>query len=132
MEELDIVEMSNCTRYYKKGTKILHREDGPAIDYRNGKALWYINGFLHRLEGPAKELNSYKCWYVNGICHRLDGPAVEYRWGDKEWHVNGKLHRLDGPAIEMIDGDTEWWIDGKRLSPEKETVMNIWYEDGKS
>lgn len=36
----------------------LHRESGePAIIYDNGTKAWYENGFLHRLDGPAIELN---------------------------------------------------------------------------
>jgi hypothetical protein len=31
--------------YFKdKEMKILHREDGPAVDYSDGYKLWYLNG----------------------------------------------------------------------------------------
>jgi len=30
-----------------------------------------------------------KCWYLNGDLHREDGPAVEYANGDKYWYLNG-------------------------------------------
>jgi len=53
-----------------------------------------------------------KQWYVNGKLHRLDGPAWDQLDGTKQWYVNGKLHRLDGPAIEWCDGDKEWHVDG--------------------
>ena len=29
-------------------------------------------------------------WYLNGNLHREDGPAVEYTNGSKEWYLNGK------------------------------------------
>jgi hypothetical protein len=51
---------------------------------------------------------------VNGFRHRLDGPAVEWADGTKGWYVNGLRHRLDGPAIEWADGDKEWWVNGIR------------------
>ena len=30
-----------------------------------------------------------KRWYVNGKLHREDGPAVEYANGSKHWYLNG-------------------------------------------
>jgi len=32
-----------------------------------------------------------KRWYLNGKLHREDGPAVEYANGGKFWYLNGKL-----------------------------------------
>jgi len=63
--------------YYKDGTtsegaqdsdKVLHREDGPAIECASGD----------------------KFWCVNGKCHRMNGPAIEYADGSTEWYLNGK------------------------------------------
>ena len=31
-----------------------------------------------------------KYWYLNGNLHREDGPAIEYPDGYKEWYLNGK------------------------------------------
>jgi hypothetical protein len=54
--------------YHKdKEMEILHREDGPAIEYSDGD----------------------KSWYLNGECHREDGPACEYADGGKSWYLNG-------------------------------------------
>jgi hypothetical protein len=54
------------------------------IEYFNEK------GLLHREDGPALEYNNGdKWWYINGECHREDGPAVEYSNGTKEWYLNG-------------------------------------------
>ena len=40
--------------------------------------------------------NGNKYWYIDGKLHRLDGPAEEYRDGDKEWckewHIDGKYY----------------------------------------
>ena len=63
--------------------------------------------------------NGNKLWYQNGKLHRLDGPAVEWSDGDKFWYQNGKRHRLDGPAIEFADGDKHWYIEGKELTEEE-------------
>lgn len=53
--------------YYKDNAKtILHRLDGPALEYSDG----------------------HKEWRKNGIIHREDGPAIEYQDGTKAWYIN--------------------------------------------
>jgi hypothetical protein len=80
--------------YYKdKEIEILHREDGPAIEYASGS----------------------KYWYRDGLLHREDGPAIERADGDKSWWRDGKLHREDGPAVEYADGDISWYLNGGKL-----------------
>ena len=52
--------------------------------------FWFKNGLLHREDGPAIEYASgSKFWYKNGECHREDGPAVEFSDGDKSWFCVG-------------------------------------------
>jgi len=53
-------------RWYKKG-KLLHRENGPAVEFDNGTKYWLINNQYHRLDGPAIEMNDYdtKLYYIN-------------------------------------------------------------------
>lgn len=54
--------------YFKdKQCTILHREDGPAIEYVAG----------------------YKEWWLNDKRHRKDGPAIEYLQGDAEYWLHG-------------------------------------------
>jgi hypothetical protein len=45
-----------------------------------------------------------RVWYLNGELHRQDGPAIKCPNGHREWWLNGQLHRQDGPAIEYPDG----------------------------
>lgn len=52
-------------------------------------------------------------WWLNGELHRTDGPAVDYPNGFKAWSINDKKHRLDGPAVECENGDKYWYINGK-------------------
>ena len=87
--------------YYKDGasskhdsSRVLHRVDGPALEYTNGDKYWYIDNKMHR----------------------IDGPALEYVNGDKYWYIDDKMHRIDGPAVEYADGDKAWYIDGKEFS----------------
>jgi hypothetical protein len=59
------------------------------IEICPGRKYW-SNGELHRVDGPAIEFfDGRKFWYKNGELHRADGPAVEYSTGYKEYWVNG-------------------------------------------
>lgn len=45
----------------------VHREGGPAIEWKNGDKSWYRHGKLHREGGPAIEnANGAKCYFLNG------------------------------------------------------------------
>ena len=63
-----IKQLSYVTFYYKdKACSILHREDGPAIEYADGGKFWWLNGERHREDGPACDYpNGSKIWYLNG------------------------------------------------------------------
>jgi hypothetical protein len=63
--------------------------------------------------------NGYRVWYQNGKLHRVDGPAVEWANGDRSWYQNDQRHRVDGPAIEYVNGYRQWWIEGKQLTQEE-------------
>ena len=55
-------------RFYYNSAGLLHRDDGPAVEYPDGS----------------------KSWRQNDRLHRIDGPAVEWASGNKEWFINGK------------------------------------------
>ena len=65
-----------------------------------GDTFWYINGELHRENGPAIELADGYKWYINGELHREDGPAVEYADGRKGWYINGEQLTEDEHKIK--------------------------------
>lgn len=111
MEELDFVQDKYGYCYYKKGTDTLHREDGPAY---------------HRANLMLEVMITK--WCIDGELHRTDGPAIEYSDGYKCWYFNDKKHRVDGPA-EEFNNHKLWWINGERLSPEKEIILNKWWEN---
>jgi hypothetical protein len=80
-----------CTKWYLNG--LLHREDGPACEYANGNKEWLRNGKLHREDGPALEdIHGNKEWYLNGNRHRENGPAIEFADGRKYWYLNSVKH----------------------------------------
>ena len=117
---IKINEVGDTFYYSDKEMNILHREDGPTIEWADGSKSWHLNGECHREDGPAIEWpNGSKEWYLNGHPHREDGPAIERADGYKSWYLNGRPHREDGPAIEWPNGSKEWWLNGERLT-EKE------------
>ena len=86
------------------------------LKYSDGTKVWYLNGKLHRPDGPAYiRSNGTKAWWLNGKLHRPDGPAVIYPTGTKLWRLNGELHRPDGPAIIRQDGTKEWYLNGIKI-----------------
>ena len=88
--------------------------------YADGNKAWYLNGRLHREDGPAVEdSDGTKVWYLNGKRHREDGPAIEYAVGGKYWYLNGKLHREDGPAVEYSNGTKCWFLNDRCLTQEE-------------
>jgi len=62
--------------------------------YNINNIIWYFRGYLvHREDGPALERkDGHKEWYKNGKLHRQDGPAVEMKDGTKmvvfEWNMS--------------------------------------------
>jgi hypothetical protein len=79
------------------------------------KIIKLPNGGTCEYTNDNNDLNDCKRWYLNGHLHRENGPAIEYDNGDKVWYLNGQLHRENGPAVEFASGHKEWWINYKLL-----------------
>lgn len=115
-------EDENGVTHYKDGKE--HREDGPAVELKDGTKKWFINGKLHRVDGPAVEgADGQREWWVNGLRHREDGPAVINAEGCRFWLIDGKFHRDDGPAFEGTEGEKQWFLNGGNVSEEE---FNQW------
>ena len=83
--------------YYKKGTDILHREDGPAVEYADGSKMWYFNGNRHREDGPAIIHHSgHSEWWVEG------NPLTKVQWLNR--NKEGSDYQVGGShyAIQYI------------------------------
>jgi len=63
--------------------------------------------------------NGDRIWYLNGKIHREDGPAVEQSNGTLKWFLNGKRHREDGPAVEHTNGTRWWFLNGEEYTEEE-------------
>jgi len=102
------------------------------IDSMGTKRYKNAFGLLHRLDGPAIEwTDGGKAWYKNGSRHRLDGPAIISFSGDKIWYQEGKLHRLGGPTIVSANGKKEWWFKDRSFKT-KEDYFNYLSDEDKA
>lgn len=57
----------------------LHKLDSPTIKWSNGDKEWLVNGYLHRIDGPAVERNDeYK-----------QKPLFSYSFNKEErWYIH--------------------------------------------
>lgn len=88
-EELDKVgNIDGEIYYFKAGTEILHREDGPAMEYADGSKMWYFNGNRHREDGPALiREDGTEHWYLNG--EAVTEEEVMGSKDNKDYQVGG-------------------------------------------
>jgi len=79
-ETLYVSRDTSYTEYYKdKSMTVHHRRDGPAFE-GVGRKEWYVNGKLHRLDGPAVEWADVgKVWWVNGCRITFISSSGEYK-----------------------------------------------------
>ena len=78
---------------------------GTTVNKHDKAMSYYVNGQLHREEGPASEY-----WFQEN---------VPLRDREGHWYKHGKLHRLDGPAVNFHSpGDEDdFYIEGQLLEP---------------
>ena len=54
-------------KFWRNSQGLLHREDGPAVEWHDGNKSWFINGQYHREDGPAHTWNNGgQSWWING------------------------------------------------------------------
>ena len=100
----------------------LHRTDGPAEIWFDRTQFWWLNGQRHRADGPAVIYDDgSQFWYLNGQLHRTDGPAEIWYDGSQFWWLNGKLHREDGPAVFYPNGTQRWYLNGEKMTQKEHT-----------
>jgi len=67
----------------------IHREDGPAVEYADGRKDWYKNDKRHRTDGPAVEwLDGYTLWYIDGKNITKEEFLDRYRLKKKDSNNN--------------------------------------------
>ena len=56
------------TRKYFNSAGEIHRDNGPAVEYKSGSKGWFQNGKLHRTGGPAVEWsNGDEEWWIDSV-----------------------------------------------------------------
>ena len=54
-------------KVWKTPNGCLHRDFGPAIEWKHGGKEWYQDGKLHRETGPAVDFEDYKQYWIDGV-----------------------------------------------------------------
>ena len=87
----------------------------------NGETITkHHNSFnqLHSSEGPAVYTPYSEEWWLNGKLHRTNGPAIlinKPNYIRAEWWKDGTLHRDNNkPVIIDSDGTIEYWELGSK------------------
>lgn len=91
------------TKWFKEGTDILHRENGPAGLHVNGGKDWYKNGKRHREDGPAFEYFNCKEWWFNGIkipCFTQEEFLKKIK---PQSSCDGKVVEIDGKKYKLTE-----------------------------
>ena len=66
--------------------------------YTDGSKYWYLNGEIHREDGPAIEWDDgSKCWYLNGE----KVTEEEHKKLTSKAPCQGKLVEIDGVKYEL-------------------------------
>ena len=75
---------------------------GYAIEWRNEE------GKLHREDGPAREYkDGGKEWWFKGLLHRVDGPAIMYANGYKEWSYKGLEFKSEEEWFKALSAEEQ-------------------------
>jgi len=72
--------------------KRIQKTEIPSLEIKDeDKTYTWSDGrnYIERADGTKE-------WYLNGKLHRIDGPAIERANGDKEWWLNGERQKSIG------------------------------------
>ena len=66
---------------------------GYEVEADEDLVTWFLNGQVHREDGPAVTYrDGTQVWYLNGKRHREDGPAIIWADGTKQWWLNSRYY----------------------------------------
>lgn len=103
--------VGDCLVWMDYGVR--HREDGPAVLYRNGNEEWWLDGERHRVGGPAISYScGYRKWIVQDKLHCTCGPAVIHTCGSL--HVDGAC--IGNPLSHPLGPRIIWYANGRRFT----------------
>jgi hypothetical protein len=97
-----------------RGATVCIRRTSERLDshviYENFEKRYYQNGFLHRIDGPARVNDAGEYWYYEGWKHRLDGPAVI----KSQAFDYTQLKHYEGRETVVYLDKVQYWIHGTR------------------
>ena len=152
-----VVDEHGTRRYYNKDN-ILHRTNGPAVEYADGTKRWLQDGQYHRIDGPAMEYpTGDNRWFINGkelteaefnqaskvtMSEQDVFDALKYRievdTRGTRWYRNvmGQLHRIGGPAVLYSTGAKHWYQNNRLHRTDGPAIewasgRKDWYINGK-
>jgi hypothetical protein len=116
--QVTVVQTGDHTFEHRRG-HVLHREDGFAIEFGDGRGLYALNGDI--VNPPDNgDLGLRLRYVVSGSqfwSSEVDGrsyEAVRHENGDMEFFRDGVAHRDGDPAVIWADGSEYWIVDGVR------------------
>jgi len=105
---------------------VLHREDGPAVEWVNGtKEWWYKGFFVGKGDKPDPTLWARLTSVEANGGALLNGCIVDLE-GVKWWYKDDLIYREDGPALEAPNGTTEWYFKGEFLGWNADGFWKLW------
>ena len=120
---IEVLSTCRAVIWRKKG--VLHREDGPAYERRDGTKRYYRDGLLHRENGPAViRPDGTRLWFRHGILCRDDGPPILFGDGTREWFWGGTSYR---EQEEASPGKTE--PDPHQVEKMLEIIASIGFQE---
>ena len=64
-------------KFFYNTAQLLHREDGPAIEYTNGTKCWYRNGLCHVKAGRQLNIQMVVVIGIWTVCHYTKGTTAK-------------------------------------------------------
>jgi hypothetical protein len=70
--------------------------------YASGNKSWYLNGQLHREDGPAIEyVDGHKSWYLDNVWYTKSQHKAEMARRNNT--CNGKVVTIEGKQYELTE-----------------------------
>ncbi len=128
MQEYKVKVFDDRTEWRDLKTNLLHRIEGPAVEWVYGDKLWYQNGDLHRTDGPAAEYSSgNKQYFIEGVLFTEQEfksrtqPVSTQSCAGKVIEVDGKKYKL----VEVLDIKVETEIQKRNYVVLAKSVTGI-------
>ncbi len=73
--------------------------------------------YIH--DGCHVNKEGVKHYYLDGKLHRENGPAIEYPDNSPWWFINDEFRPEDEISLEQNTSSKFWYLNGQRIDPKK-------------